>query len=573
MILEWQLANFKAVGGNTVPLEFRNLTVFAGANSSGKSTVLQSILLFMQTMVNREDVALQFNGELVSLGQVEDVWHKGRFINPDGEPIPLVFGMTVRDGLDPNSTLKCQLAFAPVPEQKTQVRVSEGLYTLQSADNYDSFSFTYGERRRYYISEISESLEAKIIDENQQLGLVGIEPLIGARLGIIDFYPRTLKIRGQRTTRELNWPLRLANPSDKRLTEDQLKQEIPPEYWEKLLQIIQQLNLSLSNLKSGNLLTKRNTPKKLVEYQTWFNKLNNTQAEALKDKLRQELDGITEDFGETRPSKFFERIENLLVDLFTQRIRYLSANRLSPTMLYSPSTSANWSEVGVTGDNTGSAIQEHLNKPIRCWDPHNGQILENISFGAALIGWMQYFGLLERVEVEDRGKLGMLLKVFTPGLEKELDLTSVGFGTSQILPIIVQGLLTPPGGVFIVEQPEVHLHPAAQAKLADFFLGLVRAGVQCIIETHSEHIINRLRRRIAEDQETHTERLIRIYFAERDRELGETRFTPVEVNQYGVIGEWPEGFFEQAEDDSVWLAKAAREKKKRDKETKNAASG
>src|SRR5690606_20710680 len=127
--------------------------------------------------------------------------------------------------------------------------------------------------------------------------------------------------------------------------------------------------------------------------------------------------------------------------------------------------------------------------------------------------------------------LGTLLKIYTAGLDKELDLTSVGFGTSQILPIIVQGLLTPPDGIFIIEQPEVHLHPRVQSQLADFFLALSFVGIQCILETHSEHIINRIRLRIVEDTENKVLENVRIYFAEK--EGAESHFISVEPNEYG----------------------------------------
>jgi len=228
-------------------------------------------------------------------------------------------------------------------------------------------------------------------------------------------------------------------------------------------------------------------------------------------------------------------------------------------MLFSPNANSSWSEVGITGANVGYALREHGTRVIRYWHPFEHQIIEG-SLTVALILWLQFFELVDRVEAEDRGKLGTMLKIYAVGMDKELDLTSVGFGTSQVLPIIVQGLLTPPNAILIVEQPEVHLHPRVQSQLADFFLGLARVGVQCIIETHSEHIINRLRLRIVEDEGVEVLNRVQIYFAER---IGsESQFRRVESNQYGAISKWPEGFFDQGENENLHIARLASKKRR-----------
>ncbi len=83
----------------------------------------------------------------------------------------------------------------------------------------------------------------------------------------------------------------------------------------------------------------------------------------------------------------------------------------------------------------------------------------------------------------------------------DVDLCHIGLGVSQILPIIVQGLLVPVGGTLIVDSPEVHMHPSVQADLIDFFIELAKNGRKVVFETHSDHMITRLRRRIAEGLE------------------------------------------------------------------------
>lgn len=114
--------------------------------------------------------------------------------------------------------------------------------------------------------------------------------------------------------------------------------------------------------------------------------------------------------------------------------------------------------------------------------------------------WMKNLGLARRVDIRDVARRMNLfsLSVGQVGANSASNISDVGFGLSQVLPVLVQGLLTPKGGTFIVQQPELHLHPDAQAGLADFFLYLSSCGVSCIVETHSEYFLIRLRRRLAE---------------------------------------------------------------------------
>ena len=120
-------------------------------------------------------------------------------------------------------------------------------------------------------------------------------------------------------------------------------------------------------------------------------------------------------------------------------------------------------------------------------------------------------------------------------LERKVTLDAVGVGVSQLLPVLVLCLLSEPGGVILLEQPELHLHPALQQRLADFLIAVARSGRQLIVETHSEYIVSRLRRRIAEDttEEDDLLAMSKIVFAERDRQTGLTTYREVEFSLTG----------------------------------------
>jgi predicted ATPase len=128
----------------------------------------------------------------------------------------------------------------------------------------------------------------------------------------------------------------------------------------------------------------------------------------------------------------------------------------------------------------------------------------------------------------------------------EVKLTDVGFGVSQVLPVIVECFYVPRRSIVIFEQPEIHLHPRVQADLADLFVDAIRAregGVprecQFIIESHSEHFLRRLQRRIAEKELSEED--VALYFIHT--EGAQARIEQLDVDAYGNIKNWPENFF------------------------------
>ena len=165
--------------------------------------------------------------------------------------------------------------------------------------------------------------------------------------------------------------------------------------------------------------------------------------------------------------------------------------------------------------------------------------------------WGRRLRLLQTIRVVQEARVGNTITVETEGLDKEVPLDAVGVGVSQLLPVLVLCLLSEPGSMILLEQPELHLHPALQQRLADFLIAVARSGRQLIVETHSEYIVSRLRRRIAEDTSDEDDLLAmsKIVFAERDRQTGLTTYREVEFSPYGAIEEWPKGFFDQASEE------------------------
>ena len=119
--------------------------------------------------------------------------------------------------------------------------------------------------------------------------------------------------------------------------------------------------------------------------------------------------------------------------------------------------------------------------------------------------------------------------------------------------------MAPPGSFLIFEQPELHLHPRVQARLADFFLALALDGKQTILETHSEYLVDRFRLRIALSSSDSVRPLINILFSEKS--AGQSTLTPLEISEFGSIANWPKNFFDQSQRDVGRIVKAASEKR------------
>jgi len=127
--------------------------------------------------------------------------------------------------------------------------------------------------------------------------------------------------------------------------------------------------------------------------------------------------------------------------------------------------------------------------------------------------------------------------------QKPRTLPQVGVGVSQILPILVMGLLSPKGSLLIIEQPELHLHARVQALLGDFFVGLSKCNKQCLIETHSENLVSQLRLHIVQSGGLEDSGCM-IYFVDQD-DRGAAKFEEVKISERGNILNWPDSFFDE----------------------------
>jgi len=130
-----------------------------------------------------------------------------------------------------------------------------------------------------------------------------------------------------------------------------------------------------------------------------------------------------------------------------------------------------------------------------------------------------------------------------------------GFGLTQVLPIVVAALSVEVDGLLLIENPEVHLHPAGQAKMGEFLAEVASAGVQVVVETHSDHVLNGVRRAIKDERLPADDVALHFFRPRLDDAEGVPSQveTPV-LDRHGNIDVWPEGFFDQFDKDMNYFA-------------------
>ena len=175
--------------------------------------------------------------------------------------------------------------------------------------------------------------------------------------------------------------------------------------------------------------------------------------------------------------------------------------------------------------------------------------------------WLQRLELIDSYRlhpISDTGKdYEFLVKQYKDA--PEVRLTDVGFGVSQVLPVLTLCYYAPEGSILILEQPEVHLHPKVQSELADVLIDVVKnRNLQIILESHSAHLLHRLQRRIAEEQVSADDTAL--YFCQIND--GTSEIEQLDLDEYGNIRNWPQNFFGDDIGDLVEKTKAEMQRRK-----------
>ncbi len=267
----------------------------------------------------------------------------------------------------------------------------------------------------------------------------------------------------------------------------------------------------------------------------------------------------------------FVQALNLRHEKLFRSLSYLGPLRTKVERLY-PWTGIEPESVGYAGENTVAAILAARNRKISL-----GYKRQVKPFGEIIARKLKEMGLIEEFKVDQisEQRQEYEVKVRTKGSKDWVDLPDVGFGISQVLPVLVQCFYAPAGSIILMEQPEIHLHPKAQSALADVMIDVINSrengeerDIQLVIETHSEHFLRRLQRRIAED--IVPQEKVSAYFA--NIEKTPAMLEPLKIDMFGNIQNWPENFFGDEMGDITGQAKAAMKKRMQTNKARSEAS-
>jgi len=229
-----------------------------------------------------------------------------------------------------------------------------------------------------------------------------------------------------------------------------------------------------------------------------------------------------------------------------QSIYYIGPLRDYPQRIYQQSEERP-TDVGLRGEKTADVL----------WDSHirqkQLQILDKVN------KWFRKMDINIEINLRVIGKGGyFVLEGINTETGLSVNLSDVGFGISQILPVLVSALYSPSNSIVLIEQPEIHLHPKVQSSLGDFLSNVCISGKKIIVETHSEHLINRVLRNIAEEKIDRD--YVAIYYC--NLKEGVTHIQELKINKYGQIENWPPGFFEEKITETIEHIKAIAKKRK-----------
>lgn len=661
MLTKWKVANFKSIK-NEVNLDLARLTLLAGSNSSGKSALLQSMLLVSQSISDtHEDRPVILNGSRIQLGRYEDVRTKGSEIpsitvgweylqdylgyeyRTDGPWFDRLDQWKVRkDEIPAIVRVRCELTFGSLPSggdihtdpyrppirrcmvgakiQEYSAAATESEIVIEAAADKPRVAKVASKQAMSLYDRLNSKtvwpLKAVAADHTTENELLASSEELQdiSQINLCEFrhfLPKTLYYSVDVTAREasemadwLSGFTELGYPELEQIAAG----KVPEGVWDLFRPVahsqVDSFVLDVQHAVNAikDRFIKRHYRKSegsgsVVSVLLGPGAYPRVMKSATIRKLFHSHHLILEQIG-AKDASFREQVFHtilkhcreqalppphthegielpqelccamaLLEASVADHIQYIAPLRALPQPFYPRTYSTSDKDVGARGEMTAAVFLMNRHTSITYFPPPASQdspfAAEQMTaeLQTALGEWLRYLEVGTDVSADDSGQLGYELKVTLDGDAVAMDLTNMGFGVSQILPILIMCLLSEPYATILIEQPEVHLHPKVQSRLGDFFLSIAQTGRQCIIETHSEHLVNRLRYRAASAPlESSLTSMMKIYFAERKN--GGSVYRDVPVNEYGAIMDWPAGFFDESQDEAERILNAAARKYK-----------
>ena len=548
MITKWKVFNFKSIREEE-ELSLERLTIFAGANSSGKSTILQSILLIAQTLSSKlSSRSVVLNGALTSLGQFDDLKSNGS--ESDQITIKCIcrpsydHGTTIRQRpatarqrafyYNPRSTLQeigCEISFDADPsspqrdvfQMQPRLFSSQLVCTSRDEENTDQKAEISIRHSRKSLSEVKGTKSISGIDDQLRAGLAYSVELDETSMAEVkeEFHsarPKECILRHflpELIIYEIDMIEENAKAITRALQDDiwrgvgfrrHFGRGIP--FSEEIVSVLRDVLQDTINFDKVFYQPQSlfGSQPMIMTTRFWnerIRKLSPDTKMKIRDALRQSddlferiLKAIQEsspsssqprDLISRRPPRQIAEATRYLDNFFTYSLKYLGPLRDAPKPLYPLAPAADPNDVGLRGEHTAAILDLHKNKRIRYIPSTNFRtpavdrttVMKTLE--TAVIDWLQYLGVASSVKSQDQGKLGHELKVGLDSPYTLHDLTHVGVGVSQVLPILVMCLLADSDSTLVFEQPGV-ASSSESSDVAFRFLyldGIVQQAVHC----------------------------------------------------------------------------------------------
>lgn len=545
MIKSLSFKNYKAFSDGKINL--KPITILLGANSSGKSSILQLFLLLQQTINNNEqyESALKLNGQFINLGEDENL------LKDQDKDQKLGFSFDFENS-EYNRDLKEKTEVLRREIREIWMIINGLLNYLENRRtnifDYNSADFEYHDNIEVIVDKTEKILiefqKADISDSfYKEFWLKSdVRYYLGRRFKYNVGDLRKIKIQEYKDLfyiysslkdikfRKLSIEYEFAyNQKTKRLQISKYSIKIKKE---TLICISKSEDLYKlhSDIFDNEILDKYPIPSDYIS----FNGLE------LFIKDQRIINVNVFEYEKSYSSIFLNNIFNLFSDcyeLIESTFERSKINHVGPLRAF-PQRYYFLDEANVKlslNSSSGNTLAEILKK--------------NKNINSRINEWLKIFEL--NVSVKEFKDIIHNIKIKQNKLD--LDITDVGFGISQILPILVQCFMSEENSLTLIEQPEIHLHPKMQASLADLFVEIVKSREDCksflIIETHSEYILKRLRRRISEGKIKSSD--VAIYFiSPRNSKNRTAQIKEINISNNGSF-DWPEDFYNTALDDDM----------------------
>lgn len=225
-------------------------------------------------------------------------------------------------------------------------------------------------------------------------------------------------------------------------------------------------------------------------------------------------------------------------------LTYITAERVGPREVYPLEDRQSARVVGPRGENTVSVLyrgrDEEVNSSLRLPDATPTRLKQAEAWAARFFPGCGFD--VQLVQQANAVTLGLRTSTDT-GFHRPIH---VGFGLTQVLPIIVAAVSAQTDELLLIENPEVHLHPAGQALMGQFLAEVAASGVQVVVETHSDHLLNGIRRTVRRGVLAPEDAVLHFF---RPRARGQEQVVTPSLDVKGNIDFWPEGFFDQFDKD------------------------